>query len=154
VSEIRIRKMLPEDLPAVIAILERWNMAPRRPTPEVPDPERSGISVENGFVAEIEGRIVGACSYYLLGDGNAETASLAVDPSVRGRGVGHRLQQARMDEMRRRGVTRVRTEADRVETIRWYVERFGYRIVGRNPKKHDFGVSTVDHWTLLELDLD
>jgi GNAT superfamily N-acetyltransferase len=146
--------MLLADLPAAMDILERWNMAPRPPSSEVPDPERSGIAIENGFVAEIEGRLVGVCSYYLLGNGSAETASLAVDPAVRGRGVGRRLQLARLDEMRRRGVKRVRTEADRLETIRWYVERFGYRIVGTNPKKHDFGVSAVDHWTVLELDLD
>ena len=41
----------------------------------------------------------------------------------------------------------------RPETIRWYVERFGYRIVGSNPKKHDFSLPGVDSWTVLELDL-
>ena len=55
--------------------------------------------------------------------------------------------------MRARGVKRVRTETDRPETIRWYVERFGYRIVGSNPKKHDFSLPEVDTWTVLELEL-
>jgi hypothetical protein len=63
------------------------------------------------------------------------------------------LQSARLDEMRRRGIRRVRTEADRPETIRWYVEMFGYRIVGTNPKKHAFSLEDVDFWTVLELDL-
>ncbi len=55
--------------------------------------------------------------------------------------------------MRRRGVRRVRTETDRPATVRWYVRRFGYRIVGTNPKKHVFSRPDVDHWTVLNLDL-
>ncbi len=55
--------------------------------------------------------------------------------------------------MRRRGVRRVRTETDRPATVRWYVRRFGYRIVGNNPKKHVFSRPDVDHWTVLNLDL-
>jgi uncharacterized protein with GYD domain len=55
--------------------------------------------------------------------------------------------------MRERGIRTVRTETDRPETVRWYVERFGYRIVGTNPKKHAFSLAGVDYWTVLELDL-
>ena len=131
--------------------LKKWNMAPRVGDA---DAERSGIEVPHSFVAEIAGRIVGTCSYLLLAAGVAETASLAVDPTFKGKGVGFRLQQARLDEMRARGIRKVRTETDRPETISWYVERFGYRIVGINPKKHDFSLSDVDTWTVLELDLE
>ncbi len=152
-TAIGIRKMREEDLPACMAILDRWNMAPRPPSADTPDPERSGIDVANGFVAEADGRIVGTCSYILHSPQLAETASLAVDPDFEGGGVGYLLQQARLDEMRRRGIAKVRTETDRPDTIRWYVERFGYRIVGRNPKKHAFSLADVDHWTVLELDL-
>ncbi len=153
-SEPVIRKMRPEDVKAAMALLEAWNMAPRPPSDDQPEVERSGLDVVNSFVAECDGRIVGVCSYILMDEeGWAETASLAVDPSVRGHGVGFKLQQSRLDEMRTRGIRKVRTEADRPETIRWYVERFGYRIVGSNPKKHDFGVRYVDTWTVLELDL-
>jgi hypothetical protein len=55
--------------------------------------------------------------------------------------------------MRRRGVRRVRTETDRPATVRWYVRRFGYRVVGTNPKKHAFSLPDVDVWTVLELEL-
>lgn len=152
-SSVLIRKMRAADLPACMAILERWNMAPRPATADNPDPERSGIEVGNGFVAEAAGRIIGTCSYIVHNPELAETASLAVDPSYKGGGVGFLLQQARLDEMRRRGIRRVRTETDRPDTIRWYVERFGYRIAGTHPKKHDFSLPDVDHWTVLELDL-
>ena len=146
---IEIRKLTDQELPAVLALLARWNMAPRLGDPSA---ERSEIIVENTFVAVQAGRIVGVASYILHSHGFAETASLAVDCKYLGQGVGYRLQQARLEEMRSRGVRRVRTEADRPETIRWYVEKFGYRIVGTNPKKHDFGRSDIDRWTVLELD--
>lgn len=152
-SDVRIRKMRQADLPACMNILEQWNMAPRQASVQQPDPERSGIEVGNGFVAEAGGRIVGTCSYIVHSPDLAETASLAVDASFKGGGVGYLLQQARLEEMRRRGIKTVRTETDRPDTIRWYVERFGYRIVGTNPKKHAFSLPDVGHWTVLELDL-
>jgi predicted N-acetyltransferase YhbS len=148
--DIRIRKMAPADLPAASGILAQWNMAP---TPEIPDAERSGIAVENSFVAEDGGRIIGVSSWIDHSGGLGETASLAVDRTYRGKGVGEGLQRARIEEMRARGIRRVRTEADRPETIRWYVDKFGYQIVGTNPKKHDFSLPDVDCWTVLELDL-
>jgi len=152
-GEVLVRKMRPDDLPGALRILSLWNMAPLAASAEVPDPERSSIEIGNAFVAEAGERIVGTCSYFILDNGWAETASLAVDPEPRFAGVGALLQQARLDEMRRRGVRRVRTETDRPATVRWYVKRFGYRIVGTNPKKHAFSLPDVDHWTVLELDL-
>ncbi len=152
-SKVRIRKMREADLPACMAILERWNMAPRPADVNNPDPERSGIDIGNGFVAEAEGGIVGTCSYIVHTPELAETASLAVDPACKGGGVGVLLQKARLDEMRQRGIKTVRTETDRPDTIRWYVEKFGYRVVGTNPKKHSFSLADVPFWTVLELDL-
>ncbi|MBW2420704.1 MAG: GNAT family N-acetyltransferase [Deltaproteobacteria bacterium] len=148
--EIAIRKMKPSDLEQAIAVLENWNMAPR---PEEPDAERSGIEVDHAFVALDGNRVIGMASYLLLSEKEAETASLAVDPDYKGQGIGYRLQVARLSEMRARGIERVHTETDRPETIRWYIEKFGYRKVGANLKKHDFSLSDVDHWTVLELDL-
>lgn len=152
-SEAQLRKMMQSDLPRVMALLAKWNMAPRLATADSPDPERSGVDVENGFVAILDDRLVGTCSYIVHSDTLAETASLAVDPDIRGAGIGYRLQVARLLEMRRRGIQKVRTETDRPETIRWYQRKFGYRRVGENPKKHAFSLEDVGHWTVLELDL-
>jgi N-acetylglutamate synthase-like GNAT family acetyltransferase len=93
-GKMLVRKMRPDDLPGALQILGLWNMAPRAPSSEVPDPERTSIEIDNAFVAEAGGRIVGTCSYFLLGDGWAETASLAVDPEPPFAGVGVLLQQA------------------------------------------------------------
>jgi len=152
-GEIVIRPMSESDREAAMELLESWNMAPRPPTADVPHPERATLRVENSFVALEDDRLVGVCSFIPLEKTRVETASLAVDPALRGKGVGFRLQQARLEEMRARGFKHVRTETDRPETVRWYVEKFGYRVVGRNPKKHPFSLPTVNHWTVLELDL-
>lgn len=109
--------------------------------------------MDHSFVAMDGTALVGVASYLRISSTEAETASLAVDPSVRGRGAGYRLQTARLNEMRRRGFRKVRTETDRPETIRWYIEKFGYRRAGTSPKKHDFSLADVDHWTVLVLDL-
>lgn len=58
-SEVVIRPMRPEDVPAAMAILAGWNMAP---DPDRADAGRSGIVVENSFVAEAGGHIVGTAS--------------------------------------------------------------------------------------------
>jgi len=151
---IRIRKMCPEDHDAAIAILDKWNMAPVEPSDDIENPERSVLDVEKSFVAVDNGRVVGVCSYILHSPELAETASLAVDPSCRGKGIGYRLQVARLNEMKRIGIRKVHTETDREETIKWYINKFGYRRTGSNPKKHDFSLTDVDTWTVLQLELD
>lgn len=152
-GEIVLRKMRAEDAPAALALLDRWNLMPTPPSAMRPDPERQGLNIANSFVAVRDEVVVGVCSYILHGDGQAETASLAVDPSLRGTGAGESLQRARLAEMKARGIHTVITEADRPEVIDWYVRKFGYRVTGVNPKKHAFGLPDVHHWTVLELDL-
>lgn len=152
-TEITVRKIHPEEIAEAMAILRKWNMAPREATPENPNPERTSLIQEHTFVALENGKIVGVASYLILSEEEAETASLAVDPSCKGKGIGYLLQMARLKEMKQRGFTRVHTETDRPETIQWYVEKFGYKIVGTNPKKHEFSLKDVDHWTVLKLNL-
>lgn len=151
--DITIRKMLPGDLDQVMDILAGWNMAPVLPSDEIPEPERSSIDIGNTIVAVDGERIVGVCSYILLSPEMAETASLAIDADYKGKGIGSMLQKTRLAALREKGIRKVRTEADRPETIDWYVKKFGYTVIGRNKKKHRFSLPEVDYWTVLELDL-
>lgn len=151
-----IRKMKPQDLTNCLQILDKWNMAPisspeGRPHPE---PERSYIHMQNAFVACHGDRIVGVCSYMDRTEELAETANLAVDPAYRGKGIGFRLQRARLYEMKKRGFKRVRTETDRPETIRWYMRKFGYTIIKKIEKKCKCSLEHVDYWTRMEMDLE
>lgn len=149
-----IRKMRPADLESARAILAKWNMAASAPTAEVPDPERNDLELPSSFVADIEGRVVGVASYLVSEPHLAETSGLAVDPDYLGCGIGQLLQEARLAEIRQRGLTRVKTETDRPEVISWYVEKFGYRLAGVRKKKPPYlGLADCDHWTVLELNL-
>ncbi len=153
-DDLVIRRAGPADRRAALALLAHWKIAPVPASPACPDPERSDLDLSRSFVAMAGSALVGVASWILHADGLGETASLAVAPAWLGRGVGSRLQAARLLDMQRRGVRRVRTEADRPDTIRWCQESFGFEVVGKNPKKHSFGLEDVDHWTVLELDLE
>lgn len=151
---ITIRKMQLSDTVRVLELLTRWNIAPRPPTQDIPHPERSELSVENSHVALDGECIIGVCSFIQHSTTLAEGASLALDPAYRGRHVAEKLLLAGRRTMYMRGIRTVRSESDRPETIRWLVGRMSYRIVGTAPKRHAFGLTAVDHWTVLELDLE
>jgi N-acetylglutamate synthase-like GNAT family acetyltransferase len=153
-TDIVIRKMREEDMEEVLKLLAMWNMVPRRPTPEIPVTEHEDLIIDNTFVAEMQNRIIGASSYIFLSENRAETLSLVIDPQYQGSGIGHRLQLARMQEMYSRSIRYVHTEADRPETIEWYIKKFGYKKKGKLRKLHNFSLADVDYWTVLELDLD
>lgn len=152
--QFEIRPMRLHELSRVIEILACWNMAPVAPSAAHPETETTGLEEGSTFVAVADGMIVGVASYVLCGADRAETASLAVDPAWRGKGIGERLQQERLAALKALGVRHVRTETDRPETIAWYLRKFGYRAAGTAPKKHAFSLAHVAHWTVLELDLD
>ena len=152
-SEVTLRKLSDGDLPRVIEILSLWNMAPVAPTESVPMPETTGLEPDRTTLAIVQQNIVGVASYIVLEKGWAETTSLAVDPAWLGHRIGEKLQIARLKEMKMIGIQNVKTECDRPEVIAWYIRKFGYRIAGTSPKKHDFCRHDVDHWTVLNLDL-
>lgn len=152
-TQVMIRKMRVEDTAAAMELLAQWNMAPIKASAAIPLPEREHLKQANTFVATVQGKLVGVASWLSIDATHAETASLAVDKEFIGCGVGQKLQEARVDEMRSKGILQVRTEADRPEVIRWYIDKFGYRIVGTNQKKHAFSLAERDSWTVLELRL-
>lgn len=59
------------------------------------------------FVAELDGRIVGCGALHVLWADLAEVRTLAVAPEVQGRGVGHRLLVLLLEQARALGVDRV-----------------------------------------------
>jgi ribosomal-protein-alanine N-acetyltransferase len=150
---VEIRTMRSDDMERVVEILGCWGMAPVEASPARPNPERSGLEVGRTLVATVHGRVVGTASYVIESPRLAVTESLAVDPAWADKGIGEQLHRARLDILRAQGIEKVRTEADRPQTIEWYVKHFGCRITGTIPKKHAFGLEGVKEWTVLELDL-
>ena len=55
------------------------------------------------FMAEVDGQVVGGCALLRNEDGTFELAKMAVDPSMRGRGVGRALGKAAIERARALG---------------------------------------------------
>ncbi|NOX55204.1 MAG: GNAT family N-acetyltransferase [Planctomycetes bacterium] len=103
-DEIQIRPARPDDLPAVIELLRPYIEAGRLlPRAEDEAPEL----LENGFVAETAGRIVGFAALDVYCQKLAEIRSLAVASEFQGSGIGRRLVEACVERARQLRVREV-----------------------------------------------
>ncbi len=142
-----IREAKREDIPGILAVMEPFNMH------RVPSPEMEELDAGCFYTAWFDGKLVGAAGYKVLGPTLAKTTLLAVLPEYSGFGIGTALQHRRMEKLRDLGISTLRTNADRPETIIWYKKKFGYREIGKLKKVSSFGLDSVDSWTTLETDL-
>ena len=94
-----------------------------------------------------------ASGYKMISPIKGKTTLLGVDPTINGKGIGRKLQLARMRAMYEQGAETLITNADRPRTISWYKELFGYEEIGFLPKVHSFGDDSVSEWTTLETSL-
>ena len=79
------------------------------------------------------GEIVGCGALHVMWEDLAEVRTLAVDPAVKGSGVGHLLLERLLDRAREIGVRRVFCLTFEVE----FFERHGFREIDGIPVKHD-----------------
>jgi N-acetylglutamate synthase-like GNAT family acetyltransferase len=145
---VSYRRAAEADRDATVRVLECANFH------HIPSPEMPELDLDRFFVAEEGGTILGVAGFTVTSDGNGKTTLMAVEPAHRGRHIGERLQELRMQAMRDLGCRTVTTNADRPATIAWYKRKFGYREVGSVAKIHEFGDPAVDSWTTLETDLE
>jgi len=112
-----IRRAEAKDLPAVLALLERSGLP------------QDGLAghFATALVAQQGGSAVGSAALELYGSA-ALLRSVAVDASLRGRGLGRRLTQAALDLARRRGVSEVYLLT---ETASEFFPRFGFHSIDR-----------------------
>jgi len=143
-----IRQAVAEDLPAILKVLEPWNMH------HIPSEEMEMIDFNTFFVAELRGEIVGVSGYKLLSETIGKTTLLAVYPDLQRSGLGEQLQHVRLEAMYKQGIKKVITNADRPDVIVWYQKHFGYRKIGTVDKVMSFGLSHVPRWQTLEMDLE
>src|SRR5262245_7210378 len=61
--QFRIRPAIQEDRDAVLSVMEPWNMH------HVPSPEMEALDLDCFFIAEVDGVVVGASGFRLLGAG-------------------------------------------------------------------------------------
>jgi amino-acid N-acetyltransferase len=116
--DLAIEPARPEDLPAILALLERAGLP------------RAGIKGHLGtaVVARSGAQLVG-CAAVELYDSAALLRSVAVDADQRGHGLGHRLTDAALAVARARGA---RTAYLLTETAAAFFPRFGFAPIARD----------------------
>ncbi len=100
------------------------------------------------LMAEIEGRATGCCALIAMGDGGYELAKMAVDETLRGRGIGKRLMGAAVDLARGLNASRlyIETNSSLAGAIGLY-EAFGFVHLPPRPTPY----ARVDVWMELKL---
>ena len=115
--QVSIEKVQPEDRPAIVRLLTDNGLPPDG----LPD------NPENVLVARLGDRVVGSAALEIYPDG-ALLRSVAVEGTLRGRGVGQRIVRAALDLARRRGTASVYLLTTTAET---FFPRFGFRRIAR-----------------------
>lgn len=92
-----------------------------------------GNRSDQAFVAEIDGRVVGAAWARIMKDYghiDAHTPSLAISvwKEFRGRGIGSALVRALLESLKKSGYSRVSLSVQRANPARRMYERAGFRI--------------------------
>ena len=96
----------------------------------------SGIDLRNGFVAVIDGKIVGFSHYKHLNARTAKTTLITVMPEYAGLGLGKELQLARMKEAYEKGYKKLITYCETPIVVNWYINHFDYKILRTEPVSH------------------
>jgi len=146
-AKVIIEKAKEKDKPRVFQLLKQANMH------YIPSKEMPALTYDNYFVAKKDDRIIGLCGYKILSSTKAKTELMVVDVNCRGYGAGYKLQKKRMEDMLKKGIKTLITNADLPQTIKWYKKYFGYRQIGTLKKIHEFGDPSINNWTTLQVDL-
>jgi N-acetylglutamate synthase-like GNAT family acetyltransferase len=143
-ERIEIRRPSESDREEILSVLRTANFDAIGSS-EMPD-----FPLSDCFIAVSGEKIVGVGGYRILDADTAKTTLLAVDPAWRGRGIGTRLQTARLEVMKAAGVKRIYTNTDDEAVIAWLERRHGFRRSGELiAKLRPFGRADRDHWVNL-----
>jgi ribosomal-protein-alanine N-acetyltransferase len=146
-NDFSLRRARQEDMPNMLKVLKSANMH------HIPSEEMPELNWSCCFIAELAGEVIGMCGYKILTESEAKTTVMAVLPAFHGWGVGNALQSRRMEELKRKNIRFLTTNADRPEVIAWYKKHFGYKEMGSLAKIHEFGRPDINRWTTLRTDL-
>jgi GNAT superfamily N-acetyltransferase len=153
-SHVSVTPFVPQDAAAFVQLNLAWLVGHGLLEPadekQLYDPQRH-VFDHGGeiFIAAIGEARIGCCAAIPRGDGSMEVAKLAVDDSVRGRGIGRRLVETALAWGQQRHYTRaVLTSNQRLKAALKLYESVGFRY---RPVPRDVPYASVDVY--MELDL-
>lgn len=103
-QEVTVRKAQPQDIPALGEFISLF-VATGELLPRTLDELQELL--ENFFIAELDGEVVGCATLEIYSGKLAELRSLAVSPKVQGRGVGKQLVEACVELAKERNIFEV-----------------------------------------------
>ena len=148
-TDPRVRRVRPDDVPAIVALVEelaeyeRARHECRLTTEQLHDVLFRPNAALFGHVAEVDGRVVGVALWFLnfstwRGTHGIYLEDLFVQPDQRGSGLGRALLQALAEECARQGYARLEWAV-----LNWNDPAIGfYRSLGAVP---------MDEWTVFRL---
>ncbi len=118
-EEIVVRKLKPEDSPAIGRIYQSITQAPDVNEFQKVVGDLADRDVNACFVAECRGRLVGYMVSYVLSASfgihkSAWIPIMGVDPAYMGQGVGKQMAEAMFDFYQSQGIKEIHT------SVRWY----------------------------------
>ena len=156
VSEVVIVPFAPRHTAAWTALNEAWiaRLFVIEPKDRLVLDDPVGQIITPGghiLMAEIDGRPVGCCALIAMPDGGYELAKMAVDETVRGRGIGKRLMTAAVELARELKAPRlyIETNSSLKNAIGLY-EAHGFRHMAAQPTAY----ARCDVWMELTLSPD
>lgn len=142
-AELRFRPPTPSDVAALVALeaqtfefhrIDRAHFLRLLKSPSV-----------YAVVVECQGRLSGYALVFLRrGKSRARLYSIAVDPALRGRGVGRAILTHLAQQLFRRGQRRLSLEVRSADdAARRFYERFGFTLLERLPGYYDDGAEAL-----------
>jgi ribosomal-protein-alanine N-acetyltransferase len=130
--EISIRDALPEDTDAIAALEDAVFPIPWSPESILHDIE--GNPVASVLVAEADGKFAGYADIWCIA-GEAQLNNIAVDPGMRGRGVGLKLMNELISRTVKSGMTELSLEVRPSNTAALSLyKKLGFTECGRRKK--------------------
>jgi len=151
---MKIRLMRNVDLPEVAALYQEANSFAQLKT--IFEWTKKGLRDFPGlnFVCEKEGKVIGAFSAVLEESNSALVNDIAVSEKHREKGIGKKLMQKLLSELKQRKVRRVRlwVHHNNLNTLPFY-ESFGFLKTKSEKTKEILGVPDGEEITWLELEV-
>ncbi len=128
---VRIRKMVPRDIEAVMEVEHRCFSVPWAKDAFLLEIEKNRFA--RYLVAELDGLVIGYGGLWMIID-EAHITNIAIHPDYRGNGYGNKIVQGLIDIVRKEGIIKLTLEVRRSNIVAQELyKKFGFIAAGVRP---------------------